>query len=428
MSAQTVSLKLTGRILRRLRRILPDQRGNIAMIVAAVFPLLIGAAGLAIDGVEWIMQKRQIQAAADGAAMAGVYGLIAAEDLDNTVNRSIIQSRTVPSNASIQTTHGPPGHESDPFAVNIKIAVPAYMTFTGMFLKHPPLINAEATATVVKNGHYCAFALGPMDDEPGLVLRPDSEVQADCGVTTNAASKHALEAQGTSTIDAKALRSYGSLGDFKSAVKSGIREHALLQDDPLGDSDPPLVPNTGCPNVTVNPDAQDMALDPGCYGNMNINGTVRLQDGEYILSRGNFVVGPHGHIECDACTIFLTSDDPVSEPGSIGKVKISSDATVKMSATREGPNAGILFYQDRHATSDLPGDENRLGGSSFSKLSGLIYFPSETVYVDGNMRPDIQCTRFIARRLVFSGHVYIGASCDGLDKVTFAATEVRLIG
>jgi hypothetical protein len=99
-----------------------------------------------------------------------------------------------------------------------------------------------------------------------------------------------------------------------------------------------------------------------------------------------------------------------------------------MNATREGPNAGILFYQDRHAASDLPGDENRLGGSSFSKLNGLIYFPSETVYVDGNMSPNLQCTRFIARRLVFAGHVYIGEKCDGLDKVTFAVTEVRLIG
>jgi len=129
VSARTDLLKLTGRILRRLRRVLPDQRGNVAMVVAAVFPLLIGAAGLAVDGVEWIMQKRQIQAAADGAAMAGVYGLIAAEDLDNSVNRSITAAGTVASNASIQAVQGPPGHEADPFAVSVKIAVPAYMSF-----------------------------------------------------------------------------------------------------------------------------------------------------------------------------------------------------------------------------------------------------------------------------------------------------------
>lgn len=416
------------RLLKALGALRSDQRGNVAMIVAAVFPLLIGASGLAIDGVEWILQKRQIQAAADGAAMAGVYGLISSQDLDSAVNTSIVQNGSVPNNASIQATQGPPGREADPFAVNVKIAAPAQMTFTGMFMKHPPVISAEATATVVKNGRYCAFALGDMDDEPGVVLRGNTDVEADCGVTTNASSKHALEADGSATIKAKALRSYGSLGDFQAAIKSGVREHALSQDDPLANTDPPQVPNTGCPNATVNPDAQDTKLEPGCYANMNLNGDVRLQDGEYILNKGNFIVGPHGHVECDACTIFLTSDTAATEPGTIGKVLISSDATVKMNATREGPDAGILFYQDRHATTDLPGGENRVGGSSFSKLKGMIYFPSQTVYVDGNMSPDVQCSRFIARRLVFAGHVYIGDSCDGLDNVTFAATEVRLIG
>lgn len=419
---------MATRLFKALGALRFDQRGNVAMVVATVFPLLIGASGLAIDGVEWILQKRQIQAAADGAAMAGVYGLIASQDLDNAVNTSIVQNGTVPNNASIQATQGPPGREADPFAVKVKIAVPAQMTFTGMFMRHPPVISAEATATVVKNGRYCAFALGDMDDEPGVVLHGNTDVEADCGVTTNAASKHALEADGSATIKAKALRSYGSLGDFQAAIKSGVREHALSQDDPLVNTDPPQVPNTGCPNATVNPDAQDTKLEPGCYANMNLNGNVRLQDGEYILNKGNFIVGPHGHVECDACTIFLTSDTAATEPGTIGKVLISSDATVKMNATREGPDAGILFYQDRHATTDLPGGENRVGGSSFSKLKGMIYFPSQTVYVDGNMSPDVQCSRFIARRLVFAGHVYIGDSCDGLDNVTFAATEVRLIG
>src|SRR5689334_17263507 len=213
MGSRPISSKLMRRICGRLLRMLPDQRGNVAMVVAAVFPLLIGAAGLAVDGVEWVMQKRQIQAAADGAAMAGVYGLIGDEDLDNAVNGSITKTGTVPNNASIQALKGPPGRETDPFAVNVKIAVPASMTFSGIFMKHPPLITSEATAALVKNEHYCAFALGVMEDEPGLVLRPDSDVQMDCGVTTNAQSKHSLEAQGSSTIKAKALRAYGSLGD-----------------------------------------------------------------------------------------------------------------------------------------------------------------------------------------------------------------------
>ena len=408
----------------RLRR---NERGNVALIVAAVFPLLLGAAGLAVDGTQWILQKRQIQAAADSAAMAGVYSLIANSDMQNAVIRSIGQTGTVPDNASIQALQGPAGHEADPFAVQVHIAVPARMYFASMFMKAPLVINAESTASVVENGQFCAFTLGSASEEPGVVLRPNSDVEADCGVTINSPSNQAVVSEGGSTLKALALRAFGNFADITAVRKSGMRAHALKQDDPLEGTDPPPVPNTGCPNTTVNPGEDEVALEPGCYGFMQLNGNVRLQDGEYILNRGDFIVGPKAHVACSACTIFLTSETAATDPRTIGKVKMSSDATVKMSASRQGPNAGILFYQDRNAARDLPGDENRLGGNSFSKLDGLIYFPSETVYVDGNNAPDVTCTRFIAKRLVFAGRVYIGQSCDGLDKVTFAATEVRLI-
>jgi Flp pilus assembly protein TadG len=414
-----------------LRRIFPDERGNVALVVAAVFPLLIGAAGLAIDGTAWVLQKRQIQQAADSAAMAGVYGLIAGQDMQNAVNRSIEHGGTVADNASIQAVQGPPGLENDPFAVQVQIATPARMIFSRMFMHTPPVITADATASVVQNGQFCAFALGSVREEAGLVLRPNSNVEVDCGVTTNSSSPTALEADSSSSLQALALRAYGSFGygNARTAIhNSGVHENALEQKDPLEGTDPPLIPNTGCPNATINPGEDEIALDPGCYANMTLNGNVRLQDGEYILNRGNFVVGPQGHVQCDACTIFLTSEDAATQPGSIGKVKISTQATVKMSATREGPNSGILFYQDRHASPELPGDENRLGGNSFSKLSGMIYFPSETVYVDGNDNADMKCSRFVARRLVFAGRVYIGKGCDAADKMMFAVTEVRLIG
>lgn len=417
-----------GSVGSAIRRLLPDQRGNAALIAAAAFPLLIGSAGLAVDGIQWVVQKRQIQAAADGAAIAGVYGLIGSVNVDSAVSDSFARTGQIPSNASIQVVQSPPGHEKDPYAVTVQVTVPARMTFTSMFMKSAPIITADATASVVPNGHYCAFALGDTDDS-GVVVRPNSSVEMNCGIATNSTSaKAAVQADGSSTLSSNSIFAAGGVQDTGAIKNSKVRPYALAQSDPLEGTDPPLIPNTGCPNATVNPDSGgETALQPGCYANMTLNGNVRLQDGEYILNQGNFVVGPQGHVSCDACTIFLTSEYAATNPATIGKVKISSDATVKMNASREGPNAGILFYQDRHANADLPGDENRIGGGSFTKLNGLVYFPGETVYVDANMNPDVQCTRFIAKRLIFAGRVYISSKCDGLDKMTFEATEVRLI-
>jgi hypothetical protein len=410
------------------RRIGADQRGNAAMIVAAAFPLLIGSAGLAVDGIEWVLQKRQIQSAADGAAIAGVYGLIGSQDLNSAVNDSILRGGGLASNANIQAVGSPPGHEADPFAVTVRITSPAQMTFSSVFMTKPWGITAEATASVVENGKYCAFALGDMEDDSGIVLRPNTNVEMDCSITTNSSSPKAVQADSSSSLTADAVRAFGGIDDGGAIQKSRVRDHALAQKDPLEGTEPPLIPNTGCPTATINPGSREIVLEPGCYDNMILNGNVRLQAGEYVLNRGNFIVGPQGHVSCDDCTIFLTSESAATDPRSIGKVKISSTATVKMTASREGPNAGILFYQDRHAAQDAPGDENRIGGNSFSKLEGLLYFPTQTVYLDANMAPDVQCTRMIARRLVFAGRVYISKGCDGLDKMTFAASEVRLVG
>jgi Flp pilus assembly protein TadG len=420
--------KLAG-LLRdqKLRRVFSDRRGNAAIVIAAGLPLLIGAAGLAVDTIQWIMQKRAIQLATDGAAMAGVYSIINGTDMDSAVNDSLARLGSIPANANIQAINSPAGHEKDPFAVTVRLTVPAHTSFASMFMRRPLALTAEATATVVETGQYCALALGSIDDS-GVVLRPNSNVEMECGLATNSSSSKAVDADTSTSLQSPSILAYGGVDSGGPIQNSRVRAHALSQDDPLENTEPPLVPNTGCPNATVNPGGEQTVLAPGCYANMNLNGNVRLQDGEYILNRGNFVVGPHGHVECDACTIFLTSETAATDPGSIGKVKISTDATVKMSATREGPNAGILFYQDRHAARDLPGDENRVGGGSFSSLKGLLYFPSETLYLDGNAGADLQCTRLLAKRLVFAGRVYISKSCDGLGRLTFAASEVRLIG
>jgi Flp pilus assembly protein TadG len=57
-----------------LKKLLRDRRGNALIIAGAALPLIIGAAGLATDTVQWALWKRQLQRAADSAALAGVYG------------------------------------------------------------------------------------------------------------------------------------------------------------------------------------------------------------------------------------------------------------------------------------------------------------------------------------------------------------------
>jgi len=50
-----------------IKKLVGDRRGNVLAIAAACLPLVVGAAGLATDTIQWTMWKRQLQRAADSA-------------------------------------------------------------------------------------------------------------------------------------------------------------------------------------------------------------------------------------------------------------------------------------------------------------------------------------------------------------------------
>lgn len=414
-----------------LKALLRDESGNVLALAAVGLPIMIGCAALAVDTVQWVFAKRQLQAAADAAAIAGVYGLIQHGDMETAVDRSVASNRSLDPRRSIAAEQSPRPFDKDPFAVHVRIAAPAAMTFTSLFLRNQPSIVAEATASVVENGDYCAFAIGS-DEETGLKVEPSANLEMDCGLATNASASKAISAEGSAHIKADIITAFGGI-DAEGITSSRVRSYGVKQKDPLAGRDPPLVPNTGCPNATINSDAAStnggpVTLPAGCYGNMLLDGPVVLADGQYILNRGNLVIGPAAEVSCKACTIFLTSEQAATDPWSIGKVQIDNTAKVKLAAPTQGPNAGILIFQDRRAAGAHDGIENVIAGNSFSELKGLIYFPSETLRIDADRSPNLQCGRFIGRKLIIQGRVLIAKGCSDSNVMNFKGTEVRLIG
>ena len=56
-----------------LKALLRDESGNVLALAAVGLPIMIGCAALAVDTVQWVFAKRQLQAAADAAAIAGLF-------------------------------------------------------------------------------------------------------------------------------------------------------------------------------------------------------------------------------------------------------------------------------------------------------------------------------------------------------------------
>src|SRR6476661_4136747 len=76
-----------------LKKLWRDRRGNALVIAGAALPLLIGSAGLATDTIQWVLWKRQLQRAADSAAIAGVYAKMQSQAVDSAVSTDLTKNQ-----------------------------------------------------------------------------------------------------------------------------------------------------------------------------------------------------------------------------------------------------------------------------------------------------------------------------------------------
>ena len=62
-----------GRIRKAVGNLKSSTSGNTTLLVALGMPALIGGAGMAVDTAQWYLWKRELQFAADQAALAGAW-------------------------------------------------------------------------------------------------------------------------------------------------------------------------------------------------------------------------------------------------------------------------------------------------------------------------------------------------------------------
>jgi hypothetical protein len=429
-------------MIRFLRKICTDRRGNALVITAAALPLLIGSAGLASDTIQWAVWKRQLQRAADSAALAGVHGLVADQTpvatcasgspvgRDLEVNNHVLLGNGA-TNCLAENSPGSGPWASDPHAVRVTLSAQHSLGFSSLFIPTAPTITASATATVVQIGHYCVISLEPTTTT-GITYQGNATVNLGCGMATNSTGATAVDASGSSSITASPIAAVGGIPNSTNfASGTTVQPYSVPQDDPFADINPPAAPSGACPNLMVNTNATlDRSSDTGvvCFNGMNLQGTVQLGSATYYINGGDFRLGSQANVSCNGCTIILTNSN-TSPTASIGRVDVQGSPTINMTAPTSGTYSGILFYQDRRAQ-DGNGENyiNHINGSSTSVLQGAMYFPRQLVTFNGTAGMNTNCVQLVGRRVMFSGNTNITNSCPtGYPHPGFDGTSIRLV-
>ena len=404
-----------------MTKIWHDKRGNSLIIAAAALPLLIGSAGLATDTIQWALWKRQLQRAADSAAIAGVYDRVAADsattgtaaavDKDLGLNNSL-DSTKFPLQSKLVTYPADVGVQKN--KVKVELAVQRPLSFRSMFMANAPMIRTTATAaTVSSDGEFCVLSL-QNNSKTGIQATGSATITMDCGMMTNSTSTNAAAGQGSSSVTATNLAAAGGIQQSSNwTLSQGYQPYSPALEDPYKDLAPDTSDLSTCasspPSLTINNTNSGLVVAGGaCYSSLSIgtNRVLTLKDGVYVISGGS--VNIQGKLNLTNAVLLLTNKTAgAGQP--IGSLDMNASGELNATAMTTGKWKGMALYQDRRAVDSAPtgnitsSSPNKINGNSTNKITGVVYFPNQQVTYNGNGTGSATCTQFVAKRIYWSG-------------------------
>jgi Flp pilus assembly protein TadG len=401
-----------------LRKLREDEGGNALAVAAATMPMLLGAAGLAVDTIQLSVWKRQLQRAADSAAVAGVYGLSQGHDATEAVHHDLDQNRFPTLSTPESVTIGPQGTYQQ--AVRVQLTSTQRLPFMAIFTSSSQPIQANATAALVSDGTFCVLSLYD-GTQPGIDVNGNANVNLGCGMASNSRATQAVTAGGSSLITASPIMSVGGLDGAANNFADGtqLQPNSAEQSDPFAYLPEPAA-QSGCTAVRVQSNDDPVTLSPDqCYSSLDISGTVTLEPGTYFVT-GDIDFGSQANVTGNGVTFIMTGPG-----GQAGDLEMNAQATLNLTAPTTGTYANVLFYRDRRAANV----EIRINGGASSVLEGALYFPTSDIWINGHAGFQTRCFQLVGQIMTFRGTATLNNSCNRPGGAPgFQLQYVRLIG
>jgi hypothetical protein len=388
-----------------------DSSGTVLMYTAAALAILLGMGGLAIDLGYWYWSQRDMQSAADSAAMS------AALEIARGATPAEIEARARDSAtlngyqhglAALVTINRPPStgfHAGDNNYIEAIVQQDQSGFVSSMVHSGDMTIAARAVATLA-GAPSCVIALNPTADA-ALGISGNTDVELDCGAQANSSSATAIDQTGGSAnLTAENIQAAGGYDcpNCSPTPNGGMPP----VEDPFAYLDPPTVGPCDEPGVVNLMSSFTGTIPPGVYcGGIRINGaTVEFETGLYIVDGVGLQISGNAVLtnEPGGVTFFVPST-ATGQGGSV--IFIAGTASTTLSAPTTGAYDGILFYVD--PATDPALNVTLIGGNDMA-LTGVIYAPSQHVDYSGNSNANGTWTAVIGDTVEFIGNSYLGTT------------------
>jgi hypothetical protein len=410
------------KLISRFRR---DDRGNVLIMAGITVFALVGGAGLATDGTQWFLWKRQIQMAADAGALGAAYTIgQGSTALTTPATREIVRNSN--GDYAIEYIGTPPrtgAFAGDSNAAEVVLTTQRRLPFSGLFLSNAPLIRARAVATKVIKADNCVISLAATG--VGVRVSGSANVQLGCGVAANSNGSQAIHLSGSGRLVATSLSTVGQIDLKNTSVPAGtdLFPNYVAQTDPFGPQgrnvQVPTSPS-GCTqtNYSNSPNSTNNVV-PGRYcGGMDLKGNTSFAPGVYIIDGGNMNFASQSVSTGQGGVTFILTN------GATLQAQGGSTATFKAPTATENPTwNGILFFQDPAAGAL----SNQINGGGSMDFFGAVYMPKGHITYSGSSATTAQCIVLIANSIDFSGNTAMTNNCPKDLKDEVALRVVRVV-
>jgi len=422
------------------RSLLSDRSGATAIMTGLLLVMALGFVGMGIDFGAAYTARRSAQSAADSAAysaaVAGAAGVAPANTPAQAKAVTAGYGLVDGAGGVLVTVNTPPvagafaGHAE---ATEVVISRPMPRFFAGLINASSGPIQARAVAAVQPggNGDGCVVAFDPRD-AASVLLNGNPTVNLDgCAIWVNSSDPGALAMNGSATVTATAANVVGGFfhngnTHLNAKLNTGVKPLT----DPYADVQVPSYPPGKCDasNATVNGNKTQTFTplngQPFVFCNgLTLNGgaNVTFQPGVYVIDGGSLIFNGNTTVRGTGVTFVLTNHTG----SNIATATINGGADVNLSAPINGPTSGLVFYQDRRAST---GDHDILNGGSTQTFKGALYFPRQQLVFNGGTQVNAGgCTQILAYEITFNGNARLADQCDGAGVRGIGGFRVALV-
>ncbi|HLI62499.1 MAG TPA: pilus assembly protein TadG-related protein [Terriglobales bacterium] len=422
-----------------MRRFAKTDEGQAIVLTTIGLAVLMLMVGLGVDVSFLRYQKQQMQKAADAGAVAAAsvlaYDKTQADIIAAGQNDAAANGFNNGTNGITVAVNNPP--LSGPFQGNdsyVEVIVsqpqPTFFMKVGGF--YSVNVSARAVSSGAGSGGGCIYSLDNHTGDTGLLVDGNVSINSTCGIMVNAPGGSALTKKGNSgQINVTNGGAIGVVGDCSLSPPGGGANGCSSStitptpvniapfSDPLQGVPPPANPHPGaCDYTNWTAGKNGDTLYPGVYcGGITIHGnnTVTVTGGlYYIIGGGIDMSGNVSLVDASGSKgdlFYFTSGTVNGTTYTYGGIDDHGTANMNLNAQTSGPQAGILFFEDRSEPAGTYSDI--FGGGASGQLNGALYFSKDYLTYKGNPSGDAY-QLIVAWQLEFKGNATLTENYSSL--------------